>query len=62
MEAVRQKSAGDAGEALRALADSSHADLLVMGAYGHARFREILLGGAPRTSLNPMTLPVLVSH
>lgn len=41
---------------------SRHADSLVMGAYGHARFREILLGGATKTLLNPMTLPVLLSR
>jgi len=38
------------------------ADLLVMGGYGHSRFREILLGGATRTILESMTVPVLMSH
>jgi nucleotide-binding universal stress UspA family protein len=38
------------------------ADLLVMGAYGHSRTRELLLGGATRTVLNSMTLPVLMAH
>jgi len=37
-------------------------DLLVMGGYGHTRFREILLGGATRTVLESMTLPVLMAH
>jgi len=38
------------------------ADLLVMGAYGHSRARELLLGGATRSLLRSMTLPVLMSH
>ena len=36
--------------------------LLVMGAYGHARVREIWLGGVTRDLLRHMTVPVLVSH
>jgi nucleotide-binding universal stress UspA family protein len=38
------------------------ADLLVIGAYGHSRVRELLLGGATRSILRSMTLPVLMSH
>ncbi|MET3441097.1 nucleotide-binding universal stress UspA family protein [Variovorax paradoxus] len=38
------------------------ADLLVMGCYGHSRAREWILGGATRTILETMTLPVLLSH
>lgn len=38
------------------------ADLLVMGAYGHSRFRELVLGGVTRNVLKHMTLPVLMSH
>jgi nucleotide-binding universal stress UspA family protein len=33
-----------------------------MGGYGHARLREMLLGGVTRTILNAMTLPVLLAH
>jgi nucleotide-binding universal stress UspA family protein len=52
----------EAGELLLSqLADLS-ADLLVMGAYGHARVREVLLGGVTRTLLDSMTVPVLMSH
>ena len=46
---------------LDAVADHS-ADLLVMGAYGHSRLREIALGGATRRLLASMTVPVLMSH
>lgn len=38
------------------------ADLLVMGCYGHSRAREWVLGGATRTVLQSMTLPVLMAH
>lgn len=39
-----------------------HADLLVMGLYSHTRMRERVLGGATRTILETMTVPVLMSH
>jgi nucleotide-binding universal stress UspA family protein len=38
------------------------ADLLVVGAYGHSRLRELVLGGVTRTLLRQMTVPVLMSH
>ncbi len=37
-------------------------DLLVMGAYGHSRLRETILGGASRGILGSMTVPVFMSH
>jgi nucleotide-binding universal stress UspA family protein len=37
-------------------------DLTVMGAYGHSRLREMVLGGATRHLLQHMTAPVLLSH
>jgi nucleotide-binding universal stress UspA family protein len=50
------------GEALLSIASDCDADLLVMGCYGHSRARELLLGGATRTVLDSMTLPVLMAH
>ena len=50
---------GDAGEVLLAQASAQGADLLVMGAYGHARLRELVFGGATRQVLREATLPVL---
>ena len=38
------------------------ADLVVMGAYGHSRFREAILGGATRNMLADATTPVLMAH
>jgi nucleotide-binding universal stress UspA family protein len=37
-------------------------DLIDMGAYGHSRMREVVLGGATRHILQHMTVPVLMSH
>lgn len=39
-----------------------NADLLVMGAYGHSRFREAILGGATRHMLEMADVPVFLAH
>lgn len=52
----------NAGEALNAFCQSVGADLLVMGAYGHARLREFVLGGATRAVLDDPGLPILLAH
>lgn len=53
---------GEISKALLSLAAEGRFDLLVMGCYGHSRFRELLLGGVTRAILASMTLPVLMSH
>lgn len=50
------------GDLLLSAASDFGADLLVMGAYGHSRLREMVLGGATRYVLRHMTVPVLMSH
>jgi nucleotide-binding universal stress UspA family protein len=50
------------GDVLLSRAFDLGADLIVMGAYGHARMREMVLGGATRHLLRHMTVPVLMSH
>jgi len=50
------------GELLLSRAFDLQADLLVMGCYGHTRAHEWVLGGASRTVLKSMTLPVLMAH
>ena len=52
----------EVGERLLAVASEAGADLLVMGAYGHSRFRESILGGVTKTVLEAMTIPVLMAH
>jgi nucleotide-binding universal stress UspA family protein len=62
-EIERTVSAGiPAGDVLLSRAADLGADLLVLGAYGHSRVRELLLGGATRSILRSMTVPVLMSH
>jgi nucleotide-binding universal stress UspA family protein len=57
-----EAGARSAGEALLSLATEGGHDLLVMGAYGHARLRELVLGGVTRTVLDRLPLPVLMAH
>ena len=54
--------APDVGEGLLSLAAEVGAEMLVMGCYGHSRTREWVLGGATRTILQSMTVPVLMVH
>ncbi len=51
-----------AGDAIVARADHADCDLIVMGAFGHSHMREMVLGGATRTLLKSMSVPVLLSH
>jgi nucleotide-binding universal stress UspA family protein len=50
------------GEQLLEEARDSGADLLVMGAYGHQTWRELLFGGATRHVVGVSLLPVLLAH
>lgn len=52
----------DAGSTLMDHAIGVGADLLIMGAYGHSRAREFVLGGATRSVLDNPRLPVLFAH
>lgn len=52
----------EVGELLLSRAADEQSDLIVMGAYGHSRYRELVLGGATRELLESMTVPVLMSH
>ncbi len=52
----------EVGDLLLSRAADEGVDLLVMGAYGRSRFRELILGGATRHLLAHMTVPVLMSH
>jgi nucleotide-binding universal stress UspA family protein len=49
-------------DVLLAQAREVAAELLVMGGYGHSRLREMFVGGATRTILEHMTVPVLLAH
>lgn len=62
VEVLQRQTEGDVGDALLALAAGLGSDVIVMGGYGHSRFREILLGGVTQTVLEKMAVPVLMSH
>ena len=53
---------GSLGDALIEEAGKAGADLLVMGAYGHSRLREMVLGGVTRSILAEADMPVLLMH
>ena len=40
----------------------ARADLLVFGAYSHARSREVLFGGVTRSLLKSATIPIFIAH
>lgn len=52
----------DVGDILLSRIADAGTDLRVMGAYGHRRLRELVLGGVTRHILGHMTVPVLMSH
>ncbi len=52
----------EVGDAILNAVSDHAADLLVMGAYGHARLREFVFGGATRHVLHHMTTPTLLAH
>ncbi|MCC6611087.1 MAG: universal stress protein [Burkholderiales bacterium] len=52
----------EVGELMLSRVADLNVDLVVMGAYSHSRLRELILGGATRTILESMTVPVLMSH
>lgn len=56
---AREVSVGDA--ILNTVSDEN-CDMIVMGAYGHSRVREIAFGGVTHHVLNHMTVPTLLSH
>jgi nucleotide-binding universal stress UspA family protein len=60
-EAVESNGANPA-EAVMAKAREVGAGLIVMGAYGHSRIREFVLGGATRHALSNLAVPLLMSH
>lgn len=49
-------------EVINRHAQDQAVDLIVMGAYGHSRFREALIGGATRDMLETARVPILIAH
>jgi nucleotide-binding universal stress UspA family protein len=55
-------TATDVGNVILSRAADAAVDLIVMGIYGHSRMREFVLGGASRTLLASMTVPLVIAH
>ena len=53
---------GDAGKALRGRATLAGADMIVMGAFAHSRWRQIILGGVTSSMLSASEIPVFLSR
>jgi len=62
LEVSVQRTKLDIGNAILSLAADLNSDMLVMGGYGHSRFKEMIMGGATRSILESMTIPALMSH
>ena len=62
VEVVVLRSGGDHGEQLLSFAADKGADLVVMGAFGHSRLREFVLGGITRTALRTSPVALWMAH
>lgn len=59
---VLSKTMPRVSDILNRHAVDTQADMIVMGAYGHSRFREAILGGATRNMLEQSSVPVFLAH
>lgn len=59
---VLSKTMPRVSDVLNRHAMDTESDMVVMGAYGHSRFREAILGGATRNMLEQAKVPVLMAH
>lgn len=59
---VLSKTLTRISDVLNRHAADTGAEMVVMGAYGHSRFREAILGGATRNMLEKATVPLLMAH
>jgi nucleotide-binding universal stress UspA family protein len=62
VEVVLERTASTEGHALMSLATDCGAGLIVCGAYGHSRYRELVLGGVTRELLERTPVPLLIAH
>lgn len=59
---VLSKTMTRVSDILNRHASDTEANMIVMGAYGHSRFREAILGGATRNMLEQSSVPVFLAH
>lgn len=53
---------GDIGRLILSKAKDEKADMIVMGAFHHSRWREFILGGVTLTMLEEATIPLFMAH
>jgi len=58
---IARKPSG-VGQTILDFVQDEGADWLVMGAFGHSRLREFILGGSTAHILKSMNVPVLMAH
>lgn len=58
----RSEDFGGVGNIILNTSTDHGSDLIIMGAYGHSRMRQWIMGGASRTMFSSMTVPILLSH
>ncbi|MDW3224472.1 MAG: universal stress protein [Paracoccaceae bacterium] len=59
---VMSRGGAKISERLRRHVTETNSQMLIMGGYGHSRFREAVLGGATREMLEHTTVPVFMAH
>lgn len=59
---IAERNDSDVASAIVAQAEVTRASLVVMGAYGHSRVRELVFGGVTRRMLTDVPVPVLMAH
>jgi nucleotide-binding universal stress UspA family protein len=57
-----ESGTGDVGKSILAKAKNLDSDLIVMGAYGHSKIHEMVIGSVTKYVTANMTIPVLLSH
>jgi nucleotide-binding universal stress UspA family protein len=60
IRAVARTAAGEPGDVLNDLVKAEGFDLLVMGAYGHSRIRQLIIGSTTTTMIQTANIPVLL--
>ncbi len=58
----RKSNGAPVADVIRAFAVENGSDLIVLGAYSHARSREFIFGGVTRSLLKNVTVPMLLAH
>ncbi|GAB4121211.1 MAG: universal stress protein [Rhodothalassiaceae bacterium] len=59
---LRRPDDGATGEIILDVVENCGADLLVMGAFSHSRWREMIIGGVTRHAIQHAKIPVFMSH